>query len=286
MFKMKIQSLNLKDLGLFFVFSLITIYFSLLTVSHAAHPLITDDTGTQGKGKFQIEINSEFTYDKEKEKVFDEDAGDYVTETKKTTGGELATILSYGITDNLDIVIGLPYQWSKDKKNGTVERDVDGISDMSLEAKWRFFEKDGLSFALKPGITLPTGDENKGLGNGRASYGLVFITTKEIEPWAFHFNLGYTHNEYKLQADKDANRKGIWHVSLASEVEVIKDLKAVANIGMERNPDKTSNTHPAFILGGLIYSVTENFDIDIGVKGGLNKPETDLTFLAGIAFRF
>ncbi|WP_333654148.1 transporter [Dissulfurispira sp.] len=286
MFKMKIQSLNLKDLGLFFVFSLITIYFSLLTVSHAAHPLITDDTGTQGKGKFQIEINSEFTYDKEKEKVFDEDAGDYVTETKKTTGGELATILSYGITDNLDIVIGLPYQWSKVKKNGTVEWDVDGISDMSLEAKWRFFEKDGLSFALKPGITLPTGDENKGLGNGRASYGLVFITTKEIEPWAFHFNLGYTHNEYKLQADKDANRKGIWHVSLASEVEVIKDLKAVANIGMERNPDKASNTHPAFILGGLIYSVTENFDIDIGVKGGLNKPETDLTFLAGIAFRF
>lgn len=116
--------------------------------------------------------------------------------------------------------------------------------------------------------------------------GLVFITTKEIEPWAFHLNLGYTHNEYKLQADKEANRKGIWHVSLASEVEVVKDLKVVANIGMERNPDKTSNTHPAFILGGIIYSITENFDVDLGVKGGLNKPETDLTILTGIAMRF
>jgi hypothetical protein len=31
----------------------------------AAHPLITDDAGTQGKGKFQIELNGEFTYDKE-----------------------------------------------------------------------------------------------------------------------------------------------------------------------------------------------------------------------------
>ncbi len=38
-----------------------TFFFS--TIAYAAHPLITDDTGTQGKGKFQIEINSEFSTD-------------------------------------------------------------------------------------------------------------------------------------------------------------------------------------------------------------------------------
>lgn len=245
-------------------------------MASASHPLITDDAGTQGKGKYQLEVNSEFTYDKETE--------DGVT--TKETGGEVATILSYGLIDNVDIVLGVPYQWKKAKEDSEVTSKEDGISDMSLELKWRFYEKDGLTFALKPGITLPTGDENKGLGNGRASYGLVFITTKDIEPWAFHFNIGYTHNEYKLQADKDANRKGIWHVSLASEVEVVKNLKAVANIGMERNPDKTSYLDPAFILGGLIYSISKNFDIDFGIKGGLNKPETDYAILAGIAWRF
>jgi hypothetical protein len=238
--------------------------------------LITNDTGTQGKGNLLIEVNSEFTYDKETA------AG----VTTKETGGEVATILSYGIIDDVDIILGLPYQWKKTKEDGTTTSDVDGVSDISLEVKWKFYEKDGLSFAVKPGITLPTGDENKGLGNGRASYGIVFISTKEIEPWAFHLNLGYTHNEYKLQADKDANRKGIWQISLASEIEIAKNLTGIANIGMERNEDKTSNTHPAFILGGLSYSVTENFDVNVGVKGGLNKPETDLTFLAGIALRF
>lgn len=252
----------------------------------AAHPLITDDTGTQGKGKFQLEINSEFT--KEKEQQYNPDEAKW--ETKKETGGELATIISYGIMDNLDIVLGLPYQWKKTRIDGVVTTDAteqgDGISDMSLEVKWRFYEKDGLSFALKPGITFPTGDENKGLGNGKVSYGLIFITTKEIKPWAFHLNLGSHHNEYKLQADKDANRKDLWHASLASEVEVVKDLKAVANIGIERNPDKTSNTHPAFILGGLIYSISESIAVDAGIRAGLNKPETDLTFLAGIAFKF
>ncbi|TAL22009.1 MAG: transporter [Nitrospirae bacterium] len=252
----------------------------------AAHPLITDDAGTQGKGNFQAEVNSEFS--RENEQQFNKDEKKW--ETKKETGGELATILSYGITDNTDIVLGLPYQWKKTRIDGLVTTDAteqgDGISDMSLEVKWRFFEKDELSLALKPGVTLPTGNENKGLGNGRASYGLMFITTTEIKPWAFHLNLGYTHNAYKLQADRDANRKDIWHASLASEVEVIKELKAVANIGIERNPDKTSNTQPAFILGGLIYSIAENIAVDIGVKGGLNKPETDLTFLAGIALKF
>jgi hypothetical protein len=245
-------------------------------LAFAAHPLITDDTGIQGKGRIQIEINSEFTNDKETEERV----------TTKETGSEVATILSYGVTDDIDIVLGLPYQWKKIREDGEVTSDVNGFSDMSFEVKWRFFEKEGLSFAMKPGITFPTGNENKGLGNGRASYGLVFITTKEIEPWAFHLNLGYTHNEYELQEDKDANRKGIWHASLASEVEVVKDLKLVANIGMGRNPDRTSNTHPSFILGGIIYSVSENFDVDFGVKGGLNKPETDYSILAGIAVRF
>jgi hypothetical protein len=112
------------------------------------------------------------------------------------------------------------------------------------------------------------------------------ITTFERDPWAIHLNFGYGRNEYRLQEDINANRKDIWRVSLAGEVEVIKDLKAVANIGVERNCDKESNRYPAFILGGLIYSVSENFDVDFGIMRGMNKPETDWAILAGIAFRF
>jgi hypothetical protein len=246
------------------------------TIAFAAHPLITDDTGTQGKGKFQVEVNSEFNYDKEKEEGV----------TTKETGGEIATILSYGIRDNIDIVLGMPFQWLKINEDSELTSRESGISDLSLEVKWRFYEKDGLSFALKPGITFPTGNEKKGFGNGRPSYGLTFITTKELGPWAFHFNLGYMRNEYKLREDRESNRKDLWHVSLASELEVVKSFKLVGNLGMERNPEKASTTHPAFILGGVIYSISENLDIDFGIKGGLNKPETDFTILAGIALRF
>ncbi len=234
----------------------------------AAHPLITDDTGTQGKGKVQLEFIGEYGHE-DKDGV----RTDNIVIPK-------IPVLSYGITDSADIVLGVSYLYTKTKEEGTTITDK-GISDTSIELKWRFHDKDNLSFALKPGITLPTGDDEKGLGAGKTTYHLFFITTKEIKPWAFHLNLGYIRNENKID-----ERNNIWHASLASEVEVIKNLKAVANIGVERNPDKTSNTHPAFLLGGLIYSITENIAVDIGVKGGLNKPETDLTFLAGIVLRF
>jgi len=252
------------------------IQFVFLPYGFAAHPLITDDTGTQGKKNFQVEINSEFNYDKEKE------GGVRI----KEAGGEIATIFSYGIVENVDIVLGVPFQWFRIKEDSELTSRNSGLSDLSLELKWRFYEKEGLSFALKPGLTLPTGNEKKGLGNGRPSYGLAFITTKELGAWAFHFNLGYTRNEYKLREDKETNRKDIWHVSFASEVEVVKDLKLVGNIGIERNPEKASSRHPAFILGGFIYSISENIDIDWGVKAGLNKPETDFTILFGMVFKW
>jgi hypothetical protein len=239
----------------------------------AAHPLITDDTGTQGKGKAQLEFVGEYGVDKE-EGV-----------TEKSYEVPTTPFLSYGITDEMDIVFGLPHA-SVSVEDGGTTTAVRGVTDMSIELKARFYENNGLSFALKPGVSLPTGDEDKGLGNGKVSYGAFFISTKEMEPWAFHFNLGYLRNVYKLQADKEANRKDIWRVSLAAQVKVVQDLAVAANIGRETNSDKTSNTDPAFILGGVIYSITEDFDIDFGIKAGLNKPETDISYLAGAAFRF
>jgi hypothetical protein len=242
----------------------------------AAHPLITDDTGTQGKGKFQLEVNGEYGSDKETE------AG----VTIKETGSEIGATVSWGVSEHADIVIGIPYADYSVKEDGTTVASENGLSDVSLEYKHRFFDKDGLSLAIKPGISLPTGDEEKGLGNGKISYSAFFIMTKEAEPWAFHFNVGYIRNEYKLEADEKASRKDIWHVSLASQLEVVKDLNLVANIGMERNSDRTLDTHPAFGLAGIIYSVNDDLDLDLGVKAGLNDTETDYSVLAGLAVRW
>lgn len=241
-----------------------------------AHPLITDDTGTNGKGKYQLELNGEFAWDKEKSEGI----------TVKERGFEAAAAISAGLLDTLDIVCGIPYQWNRTEEDGSVVSDDEGISDVGLELKWRFFEQNGLSLALKPGITIPTGDEDKGLGTGKVCYGTAFIATKDIAPFTLHMNLSYTHNEYKLKEDEDSSEKDLWHISLACVYEVSDNLQAVANIGVERNSDKESGTEPSFALVGLIYSITPYLDVDLGFKTGLSSTETDAALLTGLTMRF
>ncbi len=237
--------------------------------AYATHPLITDDTNTQGKGKYQIELNSRFSRDREN--------------GIKTTSKEAASTLSCGITDNIDLIAGLPFEWSS--LSTTKEQ---GIGDMSVDVKWRVLwsEEHNLSVALKPGVSIPTGNAEKGFGHGEPCTKATLIATHNGRLGALHCNIGYTRNAYKLDADKAALRQNIWNGSLAAEINVLTNLRGVTDIGIETNTDKASASHPAFLLGGVIYSASENLDLDLGLKEGLNKSATDTSLLVGILARF
>lgn len=245
--------------------------FAVPVIARAMHPLITDDAGTQGAGKFQLEVNGSYGKDKVA------DAGS----TVKTVESELVMNLAYGAADAVDIFVETPYSWWRAKTDGDVLGSERGIADVSVGVKWRFFEKDGLCFAVKPAITIPTGDENKGLGTGKAGYGVYLITTKESEPAALFLNLGYIRNENKAGEEED-----LWHASLAGIYEVAKHLKLAANVGMEKNRDNAIDKDPAFGLVGIICGVNDDIDLSLGVKRGLNDAETDLTLLASVTLRF
>jgi len=250
---------GLKLHSLFYAMCSVLFALVLVTNAYAVHPLITDDTGTQGTGKFELEINTEYSNDN----------GDSTT--------QLAATLSSGIRDNIDLVINLPYQFLRTGDEEGVKTE-EGIADMLVELKWRFYEKSDLSFALKPGIIIATGDEDKGLGDGKSSYSLFLVTTNKMEPLILHFNLGYIKNRKEF--------RDLWHYSLAGEYYVTKPLRIIADIGGETNPERNSNVHPLFLIGGFIYSITEDFDIDFGIKAGLNKAEVDYALLGGTILRF
>lgn len=235
--------------------------------AQAAHPLITDDAGTMGTGNTLVEFNGQY------------DHNDYEGVKDKTH--ELEVALTYGLTETVDFVVAVPYtSWSsRSEEEGKTSED--GFGDTSMEFKWRFYEQEGLSLAVKPGMSLPTGDDDESLGAGKATYQLFFVGTQEVEAWAFHLNLG------NIRSNNTADeRENIWHASVASDFALTKNLHLVANIGTERNPTKGEDTHPAFILGGLVYSLTDYCDIDFGVKAGLNHAEPDYSLLAGVALTF
>ena len=176
---------------LFFPAALCSILILRAVSAFGAHPLLTDDTITQGKGKTQIEMS--YHYDS------NNDNG------TKTEIGRPKVQLTYGLLDPLDVILEIPYLLLQQTQGG-VTTSSDGIGDITLSLKWRFYgEKEkGLQFAIKPSVTFPTGDEAKGLGFGREAYGITFISTFEREEWCVSANVGYLYNDINVKSARDS----------------------------------------------------------------------------------
>ena len=60
-----------------------------------------------------------------------------------------------------------------------------GLGDIAFSVKYRFLhETNGWpDLAVFPGLTLPTGDANRNLGNGRATYHLPLWAQKSFGSW-------------------------------------------------------------------------------------------------------
>lgn len=242
--------------------------------SHAAHPLISDDAWSLGKGAVQIELNGDIGSNRETRG----------NETVNSSPSQIATTIGVGITDTIDLTFGITRPWSSGDINGLSFNDA-GSLDYSLVLKWQLFGRDGLNIALKPQLgyssTVGTVDDDHTI-----SYGATLIFSKEFEPFAAHLNVGYTYNDYHLTAVRESNRGSIWNVSLATSCDIAKKLKLVADVGASTNQNKAVSEMPVFALAGLIYSVSKNVDLSGGVKVGLTKPETDLSGTFGVTLKF
>jgi hypothetical protein len=250
----------------------------------AAHPFITDDTGTQGAGNWQLELQAERG---QLDYTADAGAGPVEQRRKITV---FTPVLTYGLRENLDVALGLNHVRQRVTENGMVTEDADGTADSTLELKWRVYEADGFSLALKPGLLLPTGDENRGLGSGKLSWGVNFITTYEAKPWTFLGNVAYSHVRYKLPQDADDNRADLWRVSGGLAYAVRDDLRLVGEVGVRTNASRNDPHLPGsngqFAMLGAIYSPTGKIDLDVGFRKSLNHAEFDWTILVGATFRW
>ncbi|PWB44686.1 MAG: hypothetical protein C3F19_01070 [Rhodocyclales bacterium] len=236
------------------------------TSVEAAHPLLTEDTGTQGDGNYQLELMLD--------KTRDNPPGVTVREL------QTAAVLSYGLLENADLQVGLPVlrQHTHDAGGRHARK---GPLDASLDLKWRFYEREALSLAFKPGITLPTGDAGRGFGAGRATWGALLVLSYEPGPLAFHSHLGYRRNNNTVD-----QRSDLMHLSGALAWKATDRLKLVADFSADSNPDGADRSSIRYRVLGFIYSPTPAFDLDAGLKHGHGRAATDRAFLLGATFRW
>jgi hypothetical protein len=250
----------------------------------AAHPFITDDTGTQGKGNWQLELQCEHGRN---DATADAGAGPVSQESKASL---FTSVLTYGLLENLDVALGLNRLDQRVTENGAVTEDSAGMADSTIELKWRFYEADAFSLALKPGLLLPTGDEDKGLGAGSTSWGVALLATYEADPWTFLGNVAYSKVRFKLPQDAADSHSDLWRVSGGLSYALTGEVRLVGEAGLRRNeskndpllPDRTSQ----FVMAGVIYSPTKKMDFDAGFRKNLNDAEFDQVLLVGATFRW
>jgi hypothetical protein len=246
----------------------------------AAHPFITDDAGTQGAGNWQLELMAQ-------QSRHDATANAVQQKGRQTL---LNPVLTHGLFETVDVALGLNYTRNRVSENGLTVDNASGLSDTTLELKWRFYDAGGWSFAVKPGISLPTGEGNGGFSFGRASWGVNLIADYEVKPWAAFANLAYFRPRFERAEAAADFRDDLWRVSAGVTYEVRERLWLAGELGVRTNEARNDPFFPGrraqYAMVGLIYSPAEKIDLDIGLRKGLNRAETDTVFLVGATFRW
>lgn len=230
---------------------------------HAAHPLISDDTATQGSGNWQLEANTDHTRTRE--------AGIGVWER------EANLQLTHGVAEALDVMVNLPWLYHSESDQA-VQR---GIGDLTLLAKWRFHDNGrGWTLGLRPELTLPSGSESRGLGNGRATASLTLLSQLESGAWTWLANAGYTYND-----NRAGDRKHLWAASTALLYAVGEQWTLAADIGTARAADVSVDTERYGLLG-VICHLGRDIDLDVGWRRSLGAGPIARTLGAGLTLRW
>lgn len=245
---------------------LVTLLIIQINNVSAQIPFITDDASTQGRLKTQIELSYGAGFDNSHRCTSNE--------------MEITPVITFGPHDNVDIVVGIPFIFNSKLENNVLSR-VSGFSDLGIEVKYRFFNNKSIALAVKPGLTLPTGNHDSGLGSGKISFSGFFISSLAIKKVNIHCNIGYLRNENVCGAATD-----IWHVSIGIDYNINDAVHLAINPCVEKNPEKEIKNPLCSGILGLYYCITEHAEIGLGYKYGFTEPETDHSFIAGLTFRF
>ncbi len=247
-------------------------------VSHAYFPFITDDTGTQGEGGNQLELN--YVFIKERGVGLAEDgtyyAGDF------GTSNSFPVTYTRGITDDLDVFVGIIRQTSP----------TNGWMNSAIGFKWRFAgdAEEGWSFALKPALLTPVtrNMEASGLGNGKTN-GSVSLISSYIQPkYEVHLNARYTSN-LSYSGAQDEQAQHLWGISVAPVWVLNSQWKLGVDTGLDTNPNTTS-AQVAYVQVGAMYAPLKNLQIGLGLMGNraLGSPSREFNWsvMSGVTWQF
>jgi hypothetical protein len=233
----------------------------------AGRPLTVDDADPVDKGMFEMEAGC--AYEKDSEcKHWDYPFG-----------------ITYGLVSGLEVGVGFGVQSEKRVKlldDGITEERVneDGFSDVTLGAKWQFIESCplGARHAIVPSIKIPTADDKKQLGSGKADYDLTWISSCLVcDKCGIHLNVGYSGVG---GPDKD-----VVHCGLAMDYQFHEAVQCVVEVFAEKAIGDGSDTAGQFNLG-FRWRAVDDLTVDVSAGSGFDDEGPDLRATVGLTWTF
>lgn len=229
----------------------------MVTSVFAGHPMLSEDTGTQGKSNWELELGYAWI------------------QSSADRSFLFQPQLSYGASPTLDLIVQ-PSWTTVDGAPGRVR----GLGDTNLDAKWRFYGAAPWSIGIRAGLELPTAQRGLGLPNGNVSPHAILVATVDLTPFAFDANLGYSYVPGDARQRPDR-----YHFSAAATYAANERLFLVLDAAADSNSDSTPGSSQAVALLGVIYTVHPGLDVDIGYRGRVGAVGPVHQWLLGITFR-
>lgn len=197
--------------------------------------------------------------------------------------------LNYGVVNNLDIGIEIPYVFWRPAQG----EQFNTPGDMILKSRLLFLkgrEGNPISLTIQPFFKLPT-PENKpaklqsdpGFSTGETDFGFLFIAERELSPLTKALmNIGYV---FINRPPFKTTYQNIFIFKLAMEYKQKNNLEIVWELtgSTNENPDKDDIFT---VLFGVRRPLRDNMSVDLGYSTGLSDVGPDSVLTMGVTKGF
>lgn len=243
------------------VFLSFILTIAALSQVQAGAPFVTDDPEPVEYGHWEITGFSQATH------------------LSGERSGTLAGIdINYGASPDLQVHLIAPLAFDKRAGAGTKI----GYGDTELGAKYRFIDEneDGWrpAVAVFPIVTLPTGDDDRGLGAGHTREFLPLWLEKNFGDWRTFGGGGYWNNPGE-------GNKNYWFAGWALQRQVTEDLSLGGEVFHQTANTDGGKSSSGFNLGG-IYDLTENYHLLVSAGRGIRNVSSTNRFSYYVGFQW
>ncbi|HYE61310.1 MAG TPA: transporter [Phycisphaerales bacterium] len=233
-------------------------------------PDTTESPYTVDAGHFQVELSFvDLSFD-------DTDS----VETRAVSVAPM--LLKVGLTNDIDLALGLDPYTRVRTEDGAAEETVEGFGDTVLRLKANLWGNDGgdTALALMPFVKFPTASD--GLGNDHVEGGLIIPFGMSL-PNEFSMGLMAEFDLIRDAADEgyvvDFVHTATIGRPLVGELSGYVEYAGFYNLNADED-------YRGYFDAGLTYAVTDDLQLDTGIRVGLTEAAEDFGVFAGIAWRY